>query len=313
MQISVITPALNPREEFIQRVFRALASQTLPRSSWEYIVVDSGSEPALRQRLDLAWHPHATILEAPGKRLAVSRLRGMERAQGDLIVFVDDDNILAPDYLETALHEMARLPQVGVLGGHVEAEFLGAVAPWMHDFLPILGASKYRPEPEEDLCYALIKAAGPWVPAGSGMIVRNQVVAEYRRQVAADADKLVIGRVGDRLQGSDDVDLAYTAIDLGLAIGRSRRPRLQHLIPESRLTVRYLERLLYASNYATAALLVRRGWKKPCPPLKLPRAVRPVNALTAWRQKSPDQRGWKALGKGYEDGMAGEPFDAAYL
>lgn len=312
MLISVITPSLNPRKEFIQRVFEGLQQQTLPLRQWEYVVVDSGNNPPLRERFDLSWHPNACIIEAPEKRLAVSRLRGMEKASGDLIVFVDDDNVLECNYLEEAMREMALYPFIGVLGGYIEAEFQGGIEPWMHDFLPILGALQFQSGPHEDLCYAKVKSAGPWVPAGSGMIVRRSVADEYSRQVVADPNKLVIGRVGDQLLGSDDVDLAYTAIDMSLAIGRSRRPCLKHLIPETRLSLTYLLRLLYASNYATASLLVRRGWKTRCPLPPVGWLTKVYRRISSLRSRPPEQQCWIAFAKGYQDGLAGVPFDQDY-
>lgn len=310
MKFSVITPSLNPRKEYIRRVFDALLHQTVPLQEWEYLVVDSGNTPPLREQFDLSWHPNARVLEAPGQRLAVSRLRGLEQAKGDLIVFVDDDNVLAPDYLEAALREMEKYPFIGVLGGYVEAEFHGEVQPWMEEFLPILGASQFLPKPAKEICYGY--PAGPWVPSGSGMIIRAAVAAEYCRQVEADPSKLTIGRVGDRLLGSDDVDLAYTATDMEMAIGRSSLPRLTHLIPAARLTERYLLRLLYASNYATASLMVRRGWRDrvSLPPVTFWSRIR--TALSAARKTSPEIRCRRTFAKGYQDGRAGAPFDERF-
>lgn len=311
MKLSVITPSLNPRKEYIRRVFDALGKQTVPLREWEYLVVDSGNTPPLRERFDLSWHPHASIIGAPEQRLAVSRLRGLEQARGNLIVFVDDDNVLAADYLETAMREMEKYSFIGVLGGYVEAEFHGEVQPWMHEFLPILGASQFLPKPVRDICYGC--PAGPWVPSGSGMIIRKAVAAEYCRQVAADPSKLTIGRVGGRLLGSDDVDLAYTSFDLDMAIGRSIHPRLTHLIPASRLTEQYLVRLLYASNYSTASMDVRRGWKKkvPLPPLTFIGKMK--HFWVANRKTTPKDRCWRAFAKGYRDGLAGAPFDERFL
>jgi len=316
MKVSVITPALNPRPEYIRRVFDALRNQTLPKDEWEYIVVDSGSTPPLKKQLDLSWHPNSYLIEAPEQRLAVSRLRGLEQAKGDLIIFVDDDNVLAPDYVETAISEMNTYPFIGVLGGYTEGEFHGVVQPWMHEFLPILGALQYLPEPMDEICYALMKSGGPWVPSGSGMIIRKSVAVEYRRQAEKDPDKLTIGRVGTRLLGSDDVDLAYTAIDMSMAIGRSKAPQLIHLIPESRLTELYFVRLLYASNYATAHLLVRRGWKESAhiPSVTFVRRLRAGmrEVLSRFKDITPQQRCWKAFSEGYRDGLAGAPFNVFY-
>lgn len=310
IKLTAITPCLNPRMEYIRRVFNGLQNQTLALEKWEYLVVDSGNTPPLEEQFDLSWHPHARVIHAPGQRLAYSRLLGLEHARGEIIVFVDDDNVLAPDYFDAAILEMDRYAFIGSLGGYVEAEFHGEIQPWMHDFLPILGASQFLPVPPKALCYGC--PVGPWMPSGSGMMIRRVVAEEYRRQVTEDPARLAIGRVGNSLMGSDDIDLACTANDLNMAVGRSTRPRLTHLIPASRLTERYLERLLYASNYATASLYVRKGWRKqtPRPPVSLRSKI--GACLATIRKAAPEARCWRAFRKGYQDGLAGAPFDPRY-
>ena len=47
--------------------------------------------------------------------LTYARLRGIKEASGDLLVFVDDDNVLDPDYLETVQRVAEEKPFLGVL------------------------------------------------------------------------------------------------------------------------------------------------------------------------------------------------------
>jgi hypothetical protein len=48
----------------------------------------------------------------------------MKESSGELAVFVDDDNVLAPDFLEQARVISARYPHLGVFGaGNLEPEF----------------------------------------------------------------------------------------------------------------------------------------------------------------------------------------------
>src|ERR1035437_9739406 len=52
-----------------------------------------------------------------------ARLRGIKESKGDLLVFVDDDNILAADYLEQSLKIADEFPKLGALGGSIKGEF----------------------------------------------------------------------------------------------------------------------------------------------------------------------------------------------
>ncbi len=312
MRFSVVTCLYRPDQKTFVRVLESVERQSLSRDQWEYIVVDNELAPGERPWLDLRWHPNGKVVAETQPGLAHARRRGLIESRGDNVVFVDQDNVLDPNYLERAATLLAAHPLLGVLGGFSEAEFERAPPRWMHEFLPILGAMQYRDDPRQDLTYACIKSAGPWVPAGSGMIVRRQVADEYLRQVQEDPGKLGIGRVNDRLLGSEDVDLAYTAIDMSMAIGQAQSLHFLHLIPAVRIDERYLIRLLYASNYATASLLIRRGWKNvaPLPPPSVKTRLRKI--FTSLVPRTPAERCWAAFNQGYRDGLAQKPFDSAY-
>jgi glycosyltransferase involved in cell wall biosynthesis len=120
--VSVVVPTHNPREKYLARVLDALRVQTLSKDLWEVVVVDNNSTKPLSlttghrddrttgaktAEIDLSWHPQAKIVREERLGLTFARLRGFAEAKGELIVMVDDDNVLAPDYLETAV-EIAR-------------------------------------------------------------------------------------------------------------------------------------------------------------------------------------------------------------
>lgn len=312
VQVSVVTPSLNPRPDYLARVFEALRRQTLPLDQWEYVVVDSGSDEPLKNRLDLSWHPRGRVVEAPYKALVRSRLLGMQETAGGLLVFVDDDNVLSPTYLADALALMTEYPFIGAAGAYCEGELEIPFEPWMKEFLAILCAMQYCEERKVPLQYAMAPQGGPWVPPGAGLVIRREVARAYQQRVADHPEILGLGRIGQALLGSEDTDLVYTAVDAGYAMATTTRLTLTHLIPARRLTLAYLRRLLYASNYATARLLIQRGWKKPQPAPVLTWWQRRRKQLGRLRTRSPEAQCWEAFSQGYRDGLTGSPFDSRY-
>ncbi len=122
--ISVIICSLNPRSDYLRRVLDSLQGQTLPASKWELLLVDNGSDTPLADSWDLSWHPHHRHIRETEPGLTAARLRAIKEATGDLLVFVDDDNLLAPDYLATALEIRRAYPYASVFGaGALEPEF----------------------------------------------------------------------------------------------------------------------------------------------------------------------------------------------
>jgi glycosyltransferase involved in cell wall biosynthesis len=238
-ELSVILCTRNPREAYLKRTLAALQIQTLSKDRWEFIVVDNASDPALEPRLDLSWHPRARILreEVPGATPA--RRCGFRAAGADLIIIVDDDNLLSPDYLEQALSLAASHPFLGAWGGAIDGEFEQPPAEWL---LPHLELLAVRPA-EREMWSNLY---GSWVstPIGAGMCLRRQVVDAYLASLASQPGRMILGRAGSSMVSSEDIDIAYHAIDLGMGCGRFLALRLTHLIPKERCDRAYILRLV---------------------------------------------------------------------
>src|SRR5208282_4410819 len=116
LNLSVIVCAHNPRADYLAHTLDGLRAQTLPRQHWELIIVDNASREPIDGIVDLGWHPQSSVHCEPTPGLTVARLRGIAAARAPLIVFVDDDNALAPDYLAQAAALAEAWPRLGVFG-----------------------------------------------------------------------------------------------------------------------------------------------------------------------------------------------------
>ena len=83
-------------------------------------MIDNGSQPPLQLPVVNGLPPCRLIAE-PTPGIAAARVRGIREAAGELIVFVDDDNLLDPAYLETAARIAESFPQLGAFGGRITA------------------------------------------------------------------------------------------------------------------------------------------------------------------------------------------------
>src|SRR6202034_2788555 len=98
LDVSVIICSLNPRPEYLRRVLESLRAQTLPPDRWELVLVDNASREPLAGRWDLSWHPHGRHAREEELGLTPARLKGIAECRGEIVVFADDDNILAADF-----------------------------------------------------------------------------------------------------------------------------------------------------------------------------------------------------------------------
>ncbi len=114
--ISVIIPAYN-EEATIRRCLIALSSQTVPRSSYELIVVDGNSRDRTRE---IAAEYADLVFIQESERVPGARNDGFARAKYDIVATTDADSIAAPDWIEQILLSF-KDPQVVLAFGPVTA------------------------------------------------------------------------------------------------------------------------------------------------------------------------------------------------
>jgi GT2 family glycosyltransferase len=98
-QVSVVVATYN-RNVLLVELLRGLAQQTLAPHRFEVIVVDDGSLTPVRpglEKLDLPYE--LIIVEQQNQGAAAARHNGILRARGEIVVIVDDDMRVVPDFL----------------------------------------------------------------------------------------------------------------------------------------------------------------------------------------------------------------------
>ena len=124
MRLSVVTPTHGKRA-LLERTLRSLETQDVGPDAFEVVVVDDGSPddtPAFLAGYRPPYVLHVVRLDENRGR-AFARNRGIDRAGGDVVVFLDDDMELVPGFLAAhrALHASTDLVAgVGNVVNHPE-------------------------------------------------------------------------------------------------------------------------------------------------------------------------------------------------
>jgi len=269
MNITVIICTHNPRRDYLERTLAGLRRQTLPTKDWELLLIDNASREPVSAAWDISWHPEGRHVREDEVGLTMARLRGIREARGELLVFADDDNVLAPEYLSEALAIAERHPELGNFGaGRLEPEFEMPPPPELKPRLQLLAL---REVAETLISHDPLQArCMPW---GAGLCVRRSVGAEFARLVDRLRATVVLGRRGNHLFSGEDDLFSWASAGLGLGFGIFPSLRLQHLISKGRLSRTYFRRLIHDhafSNGVTRHLLTGR----PSQPISLWRYVR---------------------------------------
>ena len=252
--ISVILCTYNPRRDYLAATIGGLREQTLPTDHWEFLLIDNASDPPHRPNVDLSWHFGVRIIREEQLGLTPARLRGIRESKGDLLVFVDDDNVLDPDYLETALRIAEGKPFLGSWSGQCRPVFEEEPPEWTRRYWGNLVIREF----EQD-CWSNLPRLADTMPCGAGMCVRSEVAMRYLELHETRKRAVQLDRAGGSLLSGGDNDLAACACDVGLGVGIVTALRLQHLIPPVRLTADYLARLAEGIYYSGALLDHARG------------------------------------------------------
>jgi glycosyltransferase involved in cell wall biosynthesis len=197
--------------------------------AWEVLVVDNASTDETQEtarvaatKLGIASHLRILYESNPGQTNA--RLKGIKESIYDLILFADDDNHLAQDYLMNIVTLMHEHPEVGIMGGWNKPKFPFQPGPWIADQYTALAIGK---KSDADMFVT-------WV-FGAGMVVRRKVFETLAERGIAP---LISGRTGSYQGAGDDAELCALARFAGFRIYYTNQLTLDHAISGHRLSKR---------------------------------------------------------------------------
>ena len=142
--VSVVIPVFNGAR-FIGDAVEAVVGQGYP--STEIIVVDDGSTDDTGAVVRALPHPVSYVAQ-PNAGPAAARNRGIEAARGDVLAFLDVDDLWPAGTLEALVDELVDDPLLDLVQGHAQNM----------ERDPASGAYEYRGSPTESFPYSITSA-----------------------------------------------------------------------------------------------------------------------------------------------------------
>jgi glycosyltransferase involved in cell wall biosynthesis len=191
--VSVILCTWN-RAALLEGALEALTAQE-EAPPHEVIVVDNKSTDGTREvvRRFAASHPQVRYAFEPRQGLAHSRNSGFSVAQGDIVVFTDDDVRVDRTWLRSISDACARYPDAACIGGPVLPAWSESAPAWLSErhWSP-LGVQHHSDEPFR------VDAARPVCLIGANLAFRRHVL---ERVGAFDPS---VQRTGDGVGSTED-------------------------------------------------------------------------------------------------------------
>ena len=198
------------------------------------------------------------------------------------MVYIDDDNVLDPAYLERVIELFRGHPEIGALGGRALPEYEEAPPDWFDDLGMSLGCrdlgdgiqvASWEGVPIEERSYP------ECAPIGAGLSIRRKAYETYVHSAARDARRTALGRAGESLASGEDNDIVMTLLEEGWSVGYFPSLELTHLIPKERVTPDYLAEMAESSNKTWVMVL---GIHDLCPWDPIPSWTVPIRKMRAY-------------------------------
>ncbi len=127
--VSVVVATRN-RRSLLETALESLAQQTY--TNWEAVVVNDGSTDDTGEFLRTlsAQDGRFRLIEADGLGCGGARQHGLERAHGDVITYLDDDNLMSEGWLRAVVELLGRRPEVSAVYG-AQLREVDATEPWL--------------------------------------------------------------------------------------------------------------------------------------------------------------------------------------
>ncbi len=222
-------------------------------------------------------------------RVNLGRIAGIKASQSPYLVFVDDDNVLEPNYLKNIIEIFQANPDLGSIGGKSIPEFEIQPEPWFSQVNLRLGCRNLGEE-VRTYCYSKPtqhpKKYPDFAPVGAGMALQREAAEIYMKKITATQTSLVLDRTGKNLSSGGDCDINLTLLDEGWGVGYFPQLKLTHLIPAGRLTKDYLARLNRGISCSWVQVLDMheiRPWSKISQWTVFPRKVRAFFNYQPWK------------------------------
>ncbi len=123
------------RARLLERVLEACFEQTVADDDYEVVVVNDGSTDETARVIEHARsraNVRFIVISQNNAGLARARNVGIARASGERIIFIDDDVLPLPNFVEEHLWGHARYPEAIVRGAVIKTQSFDALPPPMY-------------------------------------------------------------------------------------------------------------------------------------------------------------------------------------
>jgi len=230
-QLDVVICTYN-NASLLDRTLESLGNQrTPPDLHWSVLVVDNNctdnTSTVFNKHLGLGKIPHLSKIVELRQGLTPARLCGVRNTSADWLAFLDDDCLVAEDWVANAVAFAYMHPTYAAFGGKVIPEWEHPPPNWLLKFRYCFAKQDHGPRPKEVSCLV-----------GAGMVINRAALQRcgwLNHQFLND-------RVGTEVISGGDVEIALRLAAVA-NLWYTPECEIRHVIPTWRTSPEYLARL----------------------------------------------------------------------
>ncbi len=235
--VSVIICCYNSSKRLKKTLDALLKQECNSAIDWEIIIVDNKSTDGTADIAEAIWIDAASkinlrIVKEPVAGLSHARKKGVSVAAYSILIFCDDDNWLAPNYVQDVYELMQQDPNVAACGGMGIPVFEGEEPFWFYMYSESFALGTQEINSENGRILNLY---------GAGLAVRKQVLEAFYN---SGYKSILTGRTATKLSSAEDTEITYAFVLLGYKLIYSEELKFFHFLPKERLTFTYLKKLI---------------------------------------------------------------------
>jgi glucosyl-dolichyl phosphate glucuronosyltransferase len=235
MDISVIIPTHN-RSESLKRAIGSILQDTI-ESEYEIVVVDNNSSDDTKASV-LIYESKVNYFFEPNTSFTRARHTGAENAQGDILLYIDDDVIVLPGSIDKIVETFNKYPECGVVAGKILPKYEVEPPEWCLACEDTFnGWSLYSPDVYPHLANGFQEvdfAAGPMMAVSKKVY---DLVGGFPPDTLGVETNDGKGTFNKLYVGPGDSGLCKKTMDAGSKVYYDPQVSCYHVIPEMRFTV----------------------------------------------------------------------------
>lgn len=237
MRFSFITCTYN-RDKYIGQTLQSVCDQKYPDNNYEIIVIDNNSTDNTASICEefRAEYPNKNFryFKEMNQGLSFALNRGIKEAQGEYLIFVDDDETIIPEHLERVDNHLKIYPEAVLCGTPVIPVYEIPEPKWMSRFTQRLIGGYFDQGKE----VKILEAKN--YPGTGHTIIKKELYERYGNY------NTELGRKGTSLIGAEDKDMFNRLKNNNIVCYYLPDIPIYHHIPPNKMTDEFFHKLTYS-------------------------------------------------------------------